>query len=199
MNTYWLCFSLSICFRSSLAQNGQRNFSVVEFKENLKSLAKEFVNEEKSSEENQIFENYVVSLAQDFATGLVLGPISFKEAVLGMIGQLVEEKIKDDPLKIPRVWAAIIASEREDSGIELEQDGENIGEEEMEMSSPDPKVEEKKKPLLSLFSRRTNEQSFSRISRSVTEEANTKAPLTEDRKSFLLKFKLNLNKRMFEI
>jgi hypothetical protein len=144
LNTYWLCFSLSTCFRSSLAQNGQRNFSVVEFKENLKSLAKEFVNEDKSSEENQIFENYVVSLAQDFAAGLVLGPISFKEAVLGMIGQLVEEKIKDDPLKIPRVWAAIIASEREDSGIELEQDGENIGEEEMDMSSPDPKVEEKK-------------------------------------------------------
>ena len=63
------------------------------------------------------------------------------------------------------------------------------------------KVYERKSPLLSLFSRRKNvlerEQYFSRISRSVTEEATTKhtlethtteVPLTEDRKSFLLKF-----------
>ena len=156
MNTYWFCLSLSICFRSSLAQNDQRNFSVSEFKENLKNLAKEFVNEEKSSEEKHIFENYVVSLAKDFSAGLVLEPISFKEAVLGMIGQLVEEKIKDDPHMIHRVWSAFITSVGEDSGKELEQNGENIGEEEMKMSTPDPKVEERKRTNLSLFSRRKN-------------------------------------------
>jgi hypothetical protein len=45
MNTYWLCLSLSVCFRFSWAQNDRRNFGVVEFEENMKSLKEEFVNE----------------------------------------------------------------------------------------------------------------------------------------------------------
>ena len=99
------------------------------------------------------------------------------------------------------MWAAFITAVGEDSGTDPEHYGENIREKEIEMSTQDQKLEERKRPILSLFSGRKNvverEQSVSRIFRSVTEEATTKhtlethiteVPLTEDRQSFLLKF-----------
>ena len=142
MNTYWLCLSLSVYFRFSWSQNDQKNFSVLEFEENIKSLTQEFSNEEKSSEEKKLFENYVVSRTRDFNAGLVLQPISLQEVVLEMIGQLLEERKKDDPHEVHGLWSAFITSVGEDSGIDLEKYGENIGENVMEMSSQDPLMQD---------------------------------------------------------
>ena len=212
----------------------------MEFEENIKTLKEEFINEEKSSEEKKQFDKYVVRRTQDFTLGLVLGPTSFQEFVLEMISQLLEEKIKDYSHKVHGFWSAFITSVGEDSGIYLEQYGENIGKKVLEMSTSDSvmmtqmsiieekngtnsenanspqksktntvsistsattEVKERKRPLLSIFSRRKNvlerEQSFSRIPRSISEEPSTdyklethttEEPLTDERNNFLLKF-----------
>ena len=55
-----------------------------------------------------------------------------------MISQLLEEKIKDYPHKVHGLWSDFVTSLGEDSGIDLEQYGENIGEKVLEMSTSDP-------------------------------------------------------------